>query len=132
MTIVLLSAMTGAALGSKHQALASGPTPPTGQWFDYVLTIMVENHSINFWLANTNGLAEGLTNAGVNASAASAILGLVSLFSIPSAQVLTKTRRRTPRFTMKGRRYPEKPRHLTARPYSNTFGPLWTVGRDLD
>jgi hypothetical protein len=81
--------MTGAALGSKHQTLANSPTPPTGQWFDYVLTIMLENHSINFTyynggsinsclgnctyftsLANTNGLAEGLTNAGVNASAA--------------------------------------------------------------
>jgi hypothetical protein len=47
MAIVLLSAMTGAALGSKHQTLANSPTPPTGQWFDYVLTVVSHYLSIS-------------------------------------------------------------------------------------
>src|SRR5689334_12248667 len=92
MAIILSSAMTGAALGSRHQREPSILTPLTGQWFDYVLTIMLENHSINFTyynggsvnscignctyytaLANSNGLAESLTDDHVNASAGSYI-----------------------------------------------------------
>ena len=90
--LAISSILTGAALGSKHDRAPLVTTPPTGQWFDYVLNIMLENHSINFTynngggvnscignctyftsLANANGLAMGLTNGMVNASTASYI-----------------------------------------------------------
>ena len=90
-SLVFSSALTGVVLGLKHDPLPA-TTPPSGQWFDYVVNIMLENHSINFTyynggsvnscignctyftsLANSNGLALGLTDGSINASTASYI-----------------------------------------------------------
>ena len=90
-SLVFSSALTGVVLGLKHDRVLA-TTPPSGQWFDYVVNIMLENHSINFTyysggsvnsclgnctyftsLANSNGLALGLTDGSINASTASYI-----------------------------------------------------------
>jgi hypothetical protein len=79
-------------------------TPGAGQWFDYVVVIMMENHSINntygksvppnSWnsnsqtclgncgffdsLANSNGLAEAYTNLGVQAGSIGDYIAITS------------------------------------------------------
>jgi hypothetical protein len=70
-------------------------TNATGRWFDYVVMIMMENHSINdtfdnglhscvgnctysTLLANSNGLAEGYTNTGVIGGSAGDYIAITS------------------------------------------------------
>jgi hypothetical protein len=74
---------------------ASTITNATGKWFDYVVMIMMENHSINdtydnglhscvgnctyaTLLANSNGLAEGYTNTGVIGGSAGDYIAITS------------------------------------------------------
>ena len=106
----------------------------------YTLTVEAASGTLSHTIYITVTVQSGLTailsrmlDSNSSASiAGSAILALVSLFSIRSAQTIAKTKRRAPHSTMKWRRYSEKPRHSTARPYSTTLGPFWTTARDFD
>jgi hypothetical protein len=88
LSLILLVSVALAAT-SLNVSSAGNVTASSGRWFDYVVVIMLENHSINdtygvsnpLWnstsmtclgncayftsLANQNGLAEGYTNTGV-------------------------------------------------------------------
>ena len=106
----------------------------------YTLTVQAISGTLSHTIYITVTVQSGLTailsrvlSSNPSASiAASAILALVSLFSIRSAQTIAKTKRRAPHSTTKLRRYSKKPRHATWRPYSITLGPLWTSARDPD
>src|SRR6266480_3592311 len=106
----------------------------------YTLTVEATSGTLSHTIYITVTVQSGLTailsrmlDSNSSASiAASAILALVSLFSIRSAQTIAKTKRRAPHSTVKWRRYSEKPRHSTARAYSITVGPFWTTARDFD
>jgi len=106
----------------------------------YTLTVQATSGTLSHTIYITVTVQSGLTAIlsrmlDSNSSApiaASAILALISLFSIRSAQTIAKTKRRAPHSTVKWRRYSEKPRHSTARAYSITVGPFWTTARDFD
>src|SRR2546426_2111468 len=106
----------------------------------YTLTVQATSGTLSHTVYVTVTVQSGLTtifsrilNSDSLASiAASAILGLISLFSIRSAQTIAKTSRRTTSSSMKGRQYSKQTRHSNVRPYSTTLGPLWTPARDFD
>jgi hypothetical protein len=83
---LLLFLLVAAVVGASTLNISNGGSVVglTGQWFDYVVVIMLENHSINYTyyngigtnpcfgnctyftsLANANGLAENYRNTGV-------------------------------------------------------------------
>ena len=93
--ILLPSNMASTNLSAFENAPVVGP--PTGQWFDYVAVIMLENHGINDTyynggnvnsclgnctyfsaLANVNGLAENLTMGKVQGASLGSYIAITS------------------------------------------------------
>jgi len=81
LALILLFAVVFAGSPVSFQNTTTITSLLSGRWFDYVVVIMLENHSINYTydngsgscignctyftsLANANGLAEGYTNTG--------------------------------------------------------------------
>ncbi len=99
LTIMLSTSVAGSTPRLSNRAFPSSSPSPTGQSFDYVVTIMDENHSINFTyynggstnscignctyftaLANANGLAEGLNLGNIQSPSAGAYIAITSAY----------------------------------------------------
>jgi acid phosphatase len=93
MVILVSSALASTSLRTNNSGFVTGPF--SGKWFDYIVVIMMENHSINNTydngrhscfgnctyytsLANSNGLAEEYTADGVMGGSAGDYIAITS------------------------------------------------------